>query len=341
VIERLGPPLIVAFERILQLIVARRNLTAVTLPDGQQIHIEDFPDLAVREALANAVIHREYSLKSPVSIEHSPEVFVVDSPGPLVAGVTPENIITHPSKPRNPLLARMARTVGLAEEIGRGVDRMYREMIRSGRDIPRIASGPDHVRVTLVGGAPNTHLARYIAQLPDLEREDTDALLALFSLRSRRTMTASYLAPVLQKTPEEAEAALRRLADDSVGMIEPTRESARRRYPSYRLRGTALKALGSAVAYQRRTTDEIDRKVIEHVREYGKVTNRTIRNLLDVSVSRAAAIVGDLVKREILVKTSEAQRGPTVEYGAGSRFPTARRQKPSAQEAEATLFDDA
>ncbi len=72
-------------------------------------------------------------MAEPVHVDHSPQVLVVSSPGPLVGGVTPENILTHPSKPRNPGLARAARTVGIAEEVGRGVDRIVREMIRSGR----------------------------------------------------------------------------------------------------------------------------------------------------------------------------------------------------------------
>lgn len=117
---------------------------------------------------------------------------------------------------------------------------------------------------------------------------------------------------------------LRRLASDAVGLLEPTRQTAARTRRVYRLRGEALKALGSAVSYQRRTTDDIDRKIIDHVREYEKVTNRTVRNLLDVGTDRAAAILGGLVKRGVLVKTSEARRGLSVEYGPGPDFPPAR-----------------
>ena len=333
-VERLGGPLVLEFERALEFIRARRHLTPLTLPDGQQFNVEDFPDLAVREAIVNAVIHRDYHVSGPVSVDHAPEVFVVASPGPLVSGVTPENILTHPSKPRNRSLANAARVLGFAEEIGRGVDRMYREMIRSGRDVPRIESSTDFVRVTLVGGAPNTQIARYVAQLAPSERDDTDTMLVLFTLITATHVTARGLAPVLQKTPEEVQAVLRRLSTDSAGMLEPTRQSARRSHPTYRLRGGVLQVLGSAVSYQRRTTDEIDRKVIAHVQEYDKVTNRTIRNLFDVSTQRAAAILGDLVARGVLLKTSEAQRGPSVEYGRGPSFPEprgAKRKPPTSQ----------
>jgi ATP-dependent DNA helicase RecG len=325
-IERLSPPFVISFERSLGLIQARQSLTPVSLPSGQQIHIDDFPRLAVREAVANAVIHRDYGFSSSaINIEHSPEVMVVTSPGPLVTGVTPNNILTHPSNPRNALLAHSARTLGLAEEVGLGVDRMYREMIRAGRDVPSIASSADGVRVTFVGGAPNTQMARYVAQLPPDEREDTDAMLTLFTLRTSKTVNAPKMAVVMQKTDDEAEAVLRRLVGISV--IEPTRESARRSHPSYRLGGKALQTLGAAVTYRRRNTDETDRKVIEHVGEWGKITNRTVRNLIDVDTARAAAILGSLMERQIIVKTSEAQRGPSVEYGPGPAFPTKRAPK--------------
>jgi ATP-dependent DNA helicase RecG len=321
-LERLGSPLVIAFEECIRLITARMRMTPLTLPDGQQLQVEDFPELAIREAVANALIHRDYHfLDRPVVIDHSPEIFAITSPGPLVSGVTPENILTHPSKPRNPALARAFRFLGLAEEVGRGVDRMYREMLRFGREAPTIQSTLEGVRVSLVGGAPNTQIARFVADLPEEEREDVDTLLVLVFLCGTKTVTASTVASILQKGEDEAEAVLRRLAGPRVAMLEPTRESARRSRPTYRLRGAILQELGSAIRYHRRTTDDIDRKVMEHLREYGRITNKTVRNLLDVKVDRAAAILRDLVERDILVKTSVAQRGPSVEYGRGPKFP--------------------
>jgi len=297
----------------------------------RRVDVPEYPDYSVREAIANAVIHRAYHTTSPVTVEHSPSVLVVTSPGPLVSGVTTDNILTHPSKPRHPRLAAAAQKLGLAEEVGRGIDRMYREMIRSGRNVPRIDALHDRVRVSFVGGAPNTNIARYVAQLPAAEREDTDTLMIVLRMCTKATTDADELAPLLQKTVDEAEVVLRRLTTDDVGMLEATRESVRWRRPTYRLRGEALKVLGPAVSYRRRTTDEIDRKVITHVREYGTITNRTIQNLLDVNMNRAKQILGDLVTREVLVKVSEHERGPGVEYGRGSRFPAAKRARATSQ----------
>jgi ATP-dependent DNA helicase RecG len=139
-VERLDSPLVLAFERAMTLVRARRNVTPLTLANGQQIEIADFPEIAVREALSNAVIHRDYRLGPPVHIEHSPSSFVTISPGPLVGSVTSENILTHASTPRNPALARAARMLRLAEETGK------RTRIRAHRH-------PEHPHDTLRGRA--------------------------------------------------------------------------------------------------------------------------------------------------------------------------------------------
>lgn len=326
-IERLRRPALVAYDRTLELIAARRTMTPVALTGGVQIELADFPEPAVEEAIANAIVHRDYHVTQPIHVDHSPQVLQVMSPGPLVAGVTPQNILTHPSKPRNARLATAAHALRLAEEVGQGIDRMFRVMIASGRELPQIATQYDAVTVTFVGGAPNRRIASFVAEhLPEAERVDVDTLLVLLTLCRRRTIDALRAADVTQKRTDAAEATLRRLAADDLALIEATRGTVRRTHPTYRLRASALRALGTAVAYNRRTEDEIDRKVIAHVREYGKITNQTARNLFDVDVQRAKAILVDLVARRLLVKAGSGRRGPGVEYHAGPAFPTRRRR---------------
>jgi ATP-dependent DNA helicase RecG len=280
-----------------------------------------------------------------VAVEHSPTVFVVESPGPLVAGVNELNILTHPSKPRNRCLFQAARKLRISEETGRGVDRMFRELLRSGHDSPSISQKIDSTRVAFVGGAPRTQVVRFVAQLSESEREDVDTLLVIFTMLTSRTISASGLAPIIQKSEAEAEAVLTRLANDDPGILEATRESARLKRSEYRLRASALGALGSAVAYHRRTVDDTNRKVIAHVNEYGRVSNRTLQNLFDVDVYRARDLLRDLQQREILTKVSKQQRGTAVEYGPGPKFPTAKgsgrkEREPLHDRPEDSLFSD-
>lgn len=335
-VERWTPPLLLAVDRMFEYVAARQTMTPIALPDGQQVQVEDFPDAAVREAVVNGLIHRDYRLPGSVHVEHSPSVFSVTSPGPLVPGVTPKNILTHPSKPRNPALTEAVRTLGLAEKLGRGIDRMYREMLRTGREVPRIEGHAEMVEVSLVGGAPNTQVTRFVATLPADEQQDTDTLLVLLRLCTSKTVTATEIAPLLQRSVDHAEVVLSRLAAPPIEMVEPTRETARLRQPKYRLREDTVKQLGNAVPYRRRTSDEIDRRVVEHMKEYGRITNKTVQNLFSVDVYRASAILRDLRERQFLRKLPGPKRGPGVAYAPGAAFPV-RKLRPK----EVTVVDDA
>ena len=326
-VERLHGPLLAVFDRVMELIAAHRRSTPLTLPNGQQLMVEDFPELAVREALSNALMHEDLRRAEPVVVEHSPQVMAITSAGALVAGVHPDNILTHPSKPRNPRLAAACRVVELAEEVGRGVDRMYREMVRSGRQVPEITDTGDYVRVALAGGAPDLNLARFVAEQPESFRDDTDAMLVLVRLMTHRSVTAATIAPLLQKGAAESEACLRHLATDEIALIEPTRETVRRSHPTYRLRADVVRQLGTAVPYARHSAEEIERRVVAHLHEYGRVTNATVKNLFNVGVQRANQILRDLRDRGIIVRTSEATRGPSVAYGTGPRCPEKPRRR--------------
>jgi ATP-dependent DNA helicase RecG len=243
------------------------------------------------------------------------------SPGLLVSGVTPANILTS-ARPRNPILANAVRAVGLAEQAGIGVDRMYVAMTRIGHEPPSFTSEHDEVSVTLLGGAPNTHLARFVATLPPEDSANTDTLLIVYTLLHSSKVTAQDLAPLLQKPANEVETELRRLASPPLSIIEPTRQSARRSHPQYRLQESAVTTLGPAVTYRRRTQDEIDRKIVGIVQETGHVNARMVKLMLDLDAVPASRALSHLVSTGILVKTSNAQRGPSVTYGPG---PAARR----------------
>ncbi len=161
-------------------------------------------------------------------------------------------------------------------------------------------------------------------------------MLVLFTLLTQRTVTASGLEPVLQKRAGEVETVLRGLASDDVAMLEPTRQTARRRMAKYRLREHVLPELGTAGSYRRRTADEIDRKVVATVSKLGQIANGVAQALLDVKVDRASRILADLVDREILVKTSPHERGSRVTYGPGPRFPAKRSPKHSRRRDDRT-----
>jgi len=325
--EPLSGPLLPILERALELLDARLDRTSINLPGGQQLQIADLPDAAVREAIINAIMHRDYRRAGPVQIEHAATRLTVDSPGPFVTGVTAQNVLTTSSRPRNSVLARAIRTLGLAETAGSGVDRMYVEMARVGHQPPTFHDDHARVRVRLLGGAPNAAIARFVATLPAAEAQDADTMLVLLHLLPNRTVSAAQIAPLLQKDRDEALATLDRLAGEPTRLIERTRHDARRAEPKFRLTSHALAALGASVTYRRSSTEESDRKIIGLVRETGEINARMVRLLLDLDTPATSRLLADLVERGLLAKTSEAQRGPSVTYGPGTRFPSQRGKR--------------
>jgi ATP-dependent DNA helicase RecG len=292
---------------------------------GVQIQLSDYPREAVRELVVNAFLHRSYETNGTVDVEHSPERLTVVSPGGLVPGVTPENILTVAPTPRNRLLAEVVAALQVAERTGQGVDRAYREMLRVGKEPPAFLDDLTSVRVLLPGGIGNDAFVRFLSDLPENLSRDVDVLLTLSLLRSRNSVDANVLAKVIQRTPAEAQSdCLARLADEHK-LLEPTRRTLRKPFPSYRLRSETLAVMARAVSYRRRGVDDIDTKVIEHVREYGSVSNRTIQLTFDLHVFAARDVIADLRARGILAKIGDARGGSNVRYGTG-RAPSSRRK---------------
>jgi ATP-dependent DNA helicase RecG len=168
-----------------------------------------------------------------------------------------------------------------------------------------------------------------VQDLPPSAGGDVDVLIALDLLRRSSTLDAQRLAVAIQRTVPEAQEVLARLGDDELKLLEPTRRTLRKSLPAYRLRNEPLAALARAVTYRRRTIDQLDEKVIEHVQEYGFVTNKTLQRLFDRDLYAARNMLNDLRERGLIEKLGTARGGRGVRYGPGPRFPRARRPSPS------------
>ena len=317
-------PLLAAVEILSEAIETRTQMKPLNVAGGIQLRLVDYPPNAVRELLVNAMIHRGFDGQGSVDIEHSPDRLVITSPGGLVSGVTPANILTHPSTPRHRLLAEAVARCQLAERTGQGIDRAYREMLRAGKKPPQIEDLGSRVRASLSGGIGNDAFIRFVRDLPPELGGDVDVLIALSLLRDAKTIDATKLAEAIQRSPVEAQEVLGRLADGEAALLEATRRTVRRPFPTYRLQNQPLVDLARAVTYRRRTPDGIDEKVVDNVSEYGFVTNKTLQRLFDIDVYTARNMLSDLRDRELIEKIGKARGGPGVKYGPGKKFPKKR-----------------
>jgi len=166
---------------------------------------------------------------------------------------------------------------------------------------------------------------KFVASLPSLEQDDTDALLVVSTLVSRRVINAEQLAPIIQRDTDAAQTTLIRLSQGSAQIIEPTSRTRARKYPDYRLNAAAISALGPALAYQSRPSSDVQQKIVAHLRDYGSINNDAVKRLFDVDVYGARDILKDLVDKEIIGRISEQTRGTAVKYGPGAKFPAQQR----------------
>ena len=89
-----------------------------------------YPERVVKEAIVNAVIHRDYRLNRDIFVRLFDDHMEVESPGTFPGSITPENVGRASSKARNPLIAQNLREFPLAPNIdaGEGVKMMFAEM---------------------------------------------------------------------------------------------------------------------------------------------------------------------------------------------------------------------
>ncbi len=310
--------LLAAVEALLDAVAVRSRVHPLSASGGVQIQIQDYPKDAVRELIVNALVHRDYELAGAVDVEHSPDSLAVTSPGGLVFGITPENILPHPSTPRNRLLLETVTALQVAERTGQGIDRAYRELLRTGKVPPTFSDDGYQVRVLVQGGTGNEAFARFVAELEPELGGDVDVLLAISYLRDARNVDAARLATIAQRSTSEAQGVLERLAH--ARLVEPTARTASRALPTYVLTGPTLASLGRAVRYHVRRADETDRKVADHIREYGHVTNQTLRRMFDLDVAGARDLLRALQQRGVLVKLDQGRGGPGIRYGRGPKM---------------------
>jgi ATP-dependent DNA helicase RecG len=109
----------------------------------------EYPPFAVREALVNAVCHRDYRLKGRrIEMRMFDDRLEVISPGGLPGYITIDNIVDEHFS-RNPRIVGGLFQWGYIEELGLGIDRMVEDMVQAGHPPPEFKATPYSFTVTL------------------------------------------------------------------------------------------------------------------------------------------------------------------------------------------------
>jgi ATP-dependent DNA helicase RecG len=109
--------------------------------------IPAFNESVVREALLNALVHRDYRLPGSIFVRQFPRRLEIVSPGGFPPGITAANLLWKQS-PRNRRIADSCAKCGLVERSGQGANRMFEESIKEGKPKPDF-TGTDDYKVAL------------------------------------------------------------------------------------------------------------------------------------------------------------------------------------------------
>jgi ATP-dependent DNA helicase RecG len=133
--EEIGGPLARLVERTWEVLMEEMHVGAVVKGLEREERTE-YPLFAVREALVNAVCHRDYRLRGRrIEIRKFADRLEIISPGGLPGFITLDNIVDEHFS-RNPRIVAGLYQWGYIEELGLGVDRMIEEMTQAGHAPP-------------------------------------------------------------------------------------------------------------------------------------------------------------------------------------------------------------
>ncbi len=137
--EEINGPLARVIERSWQIIFEEMRVGAI-VKGLEREEVLEYPEFAVREALVNAVCHRDYRLRGRrIEVRKYADRMEIISPGGLAGFITLDNIIEEHFS-RNPRLVQGLFQWGYIEELGLGVDRMIEDMVGAGHPSPKFAA---------------------------------------------------------------------------------------------------------------------------------------------------------------------------------------------------------
>lgn len=286
-------PLLEVLEIVQRLLEAHSRITTVATSSFAELTIPDITWFAAREAVLNALVHRDYFLRQSVQVELRPDRLEIVSPGGFVGEVTPENVLRHPPVRRNRLLACVLQTIGLVNRAGLGVDRIYEELLRLGKPAPRFAADEGHVRLTLPLSTSEP-FARFVARETKEGRAlELDDLIALRGVAEIGMLDRRSAASRLQGSDEQAAALLASLRARGYvvahGRGKGTAYRLNRKL-SDDLRGSVETDLDVAL-----DTQAVAMRVEAVLAERGRLTNADVRRLSGYTRLQAARMMRGMV----------------------------------------------
>jgi ATP-dependent DNA helicase RecG len=294
-----------------------------------RVGVPDYPLHALREALANALIHRDYTRLGAVHVQWHDDRVEVSNPGGFPQGVALDNLLVVSPHPRNPLLADGFKRAGVVERTARGIDTMFLNFLRAGHPAPHYGrSTPTDVVVIMRGGRPDLAWVRLV-----VEEERKGPILSLNDLLVLRTATEESVVglqrmqSVIQAGNKEAAGVAAQLVGR--GLLQRGTDMAR-----FSLTESVRRRLRLPQPDRRRVRDDVnavEQAIVAHVATEGSVTRAQVVAAQDLSADQAKRLLSDMARRGLLVRRGE---------GRGAHYEPARKERAVARSDTRTPVSD-
>ncbi len=175
--EHFGPPFLLATSDLYQRI---RNIKLRLLPDDELLphEVSKYDQKVVLEALHNCIAHQDYSLNQRIIVTEQPDQLVFENAGRFFEGA-PEDYVRGDKTPRgyrNPYLVQAMVEMGMIDQMGYGIQRMYKTQRERYLPMPDYEVSGDAVLMTIYGGVVDPAYTRVLMENGGLQLTDVLAL---------------------------------------------------------------------------------------------------------------------------------------------------------------------
>ena len=240
-----------------------------------RLEIADFSEKVFQEALLNALSHKDYQQLGAVYVKHYPDKIVIENPGGFLDGITEKNIITHPSVPRNKLIAETLQRLKYVQRTGQGVDIIFREMVSMGKPYPVYRVFNDAVQLTIASATEYVDFVKFIVKEQDTKQIflSLSELMILRYVTDNRQIRFEKAQELTQASEDEVRKSLINLI--RYGLLETSGKD-------YMLTARVYEAVKSDVEYTRDKTVQYIRAkemIVEYVKKHGYIDKSTVQLL--------------------------------------------------------------
>lgn len=218
--------------------------------------------------------------------------------------INTSNIITHPSVPRNKLIAETLQQLKYVQRAGQGVDIIYRDMLALGKQMPIYIVYSDAVGLTLLSTLEDKEFVRFLNEEQEKNQRifGTAEVIILHYLKENKSINLDEAMNLVQLGDMDTRNILNSLLD--MGLLEKSSRT-------YMLTHRVYKALGDDIGYVKdKTVDYIKAKrmIVEYIENEGYITNPVCQELCGYD-KRKAQYTREKMVNEKLISIKGKGRG--------------------------------